>query len=47
MTYDRAWPYACRTFGIRSKRHPVIDVRANSGQDCQARELRKQVHPSR
>lgn len=40
ITHDRAWPYACRAYGIRSRRPPWLEIELASGQPCRAREPR-------
>ena len=40
-TYDRAMPYACRLFGLKSRRLPSIEVRDQSGEDCKGFERRR------
>lgn len=40
-TYDRAMPYACRLFGLKSRRLPSIEVREESGEDCKGYERRE------
>ena len=34
VTYQPAWPYACRAFGVRSKVLPSIEIRRASGAPC-------------
>jgi hypothetical protein len=40
VTYQADWPYACRAYGLRSRRLPSAEVLHVSGHACQLREAR-------
>jgi hypothetical protein len=40
ITHEAARPYGCRAFAFVSARLPSLEVRANSGYDCEAFEER-------
>jgi hypothetical protein len=40
VTYQADWPYACRAYGLRTRRLPSAEVLQASGQACQLREAR-------
>ncbi|MCC7015441.1 MAG: uracil-DNA glycosylase [Planctomycetes bacterium] len=43
ITHERSHPHACRAFGIKSSRLPMLEVRAASGSECQGFEPK---HPA-
>ena len=36
ITYEKDFPYGCRTFGMKSKLYPSLEVRRASGSECHA-----------
>ncbi len=36
ITYEAEFPYGCRSFAMKSKTMPAIEVRRASGQECKA-----------
>jgi hypothetical protein len=35
VTWDEKFPHGCRAIAFKSKAYPIIEVRKNSGMECQ------------